>query len=178
MSRIDVNRSLILGDGSGSPSQCRRLGCRSFLRKPRLAQAFGTLRNVLRVLAKPFDGEARIDAKGFRHVRLCLVHFAQERIRSGEVCVDPVIVIAGVERLFIFGDRGFGTTPANLYAPNCVVMTAISGSRGLNRIACCTSDFASSKWPRDISALARETWKPVLFGLTARPALAARMASS
>src|ERR1700733_10790134 len=77
---------------------------RSFLLKPRLAQAFGTLRNVLRVLAKPFDGEARIDAKGFGHVRLRLVHLAQERIRSREVCVVPVIAIARVERLFIFDD--------------------------------------------------------------------------
>ena len=34
---VDVNRSLILGDGSRSPSQYRRLGCRSFLRQPRLA---------------------------------------------------------------------------------------------------------------------------------------------
>ena len=87
----------------------------SFLRKARLAQAFGTLRNVLCMLAKPFDGEARIDAKGFRHVRFCLVHFAQKRIRGREVCVVPVGVIARVERLFIFDDRGFGTTLANFY---------------------------------------------------------------
>ena len=111
-----MKRSLILGDGSGSPSQCRRLGCRSFLRKARLAQAFVPGRNVVGdVLSKPFDGEARIDAKGFGDERLRLVHLAQERIGSGEVGVDPVGVIAGVERLSVFDDRSFGTTRANFY---------------------------------------------------------------
>jgi hypothetical protein len=46
------------------------------LRKSGLGQAFGTLRNVLRVLAKPFDGETRIEAKGFGDVRLRFVHLA------------------------------------------------------------------------------------------------------
>ena len=56
-----------------------------------------------------------LSAKGFRDERLRLVHLAQERIGSGEVCVDPVGAIAGVERLLIFDDRGFGTTGANFY---------------------------------------------------------------
>ena len=42
------------------------------------------------------------------------VHLAQKRIRGGEVCVNPVVIIAEVERLFIFDERGFGTTGANL----------------------------------------------------------------
>src|SRR5580692_7427647 len=42
---------------SHSPSQCRRLGCRSLGLQPRFAKTFGPGRYVLRMLSEPFDGE-------------------------------------------------------------------------------------------------------------------------
>jgi hypothetical protein len=66
------------------------------------------------VFSKPFDGEARIETKGFGHVSLRLIRLAQERISGGQAYVDPVGVIAGVERLSVCDDRGFGTTGAKL----------------------------------------------------------------
>ena len=83
MSRLDVNRSLILGDGSGSPSQCRRLGCRLLFRQPRLANPFQRPRQVRRMRNCPFDGETGIDAAGFRQGRLGLLHLAFERVGGG-----------------------------------------------------------------------------------------------
>ena len=73
------------------------------------------------VRSKPFDGEAWIDAKGFGDERLRLVHLAQERIGSGEDRIDPVGVIAGVERLSVFDDRGLGTTGANFCVAEDVI---------------------------------------------------------
>ena len=67
------------------------------------------------VLSIPFDGEARIEAKGFGDERLRLVYLAQKRIGGGEVGVVPVGVIAGVDRLSVFDDCRFGTTSANFY---------------------------------------------------------------
>jgi hypothetical protein len=62
-------------------SQGRQVAWRSLLREPRLAQAFVAGRKVVGdVLAIPFGGEARIEAKGFSHERLRLGHLAQERI--------------------------------------------------------------------------------------------------
>ena len=67
----------------GMCAGCQRAG-RSFLRHSRLAQALVADRNVLAVLSKPFDAEARIKAKGFGHVPLRLVHLAQERVGGRE----------------------------------------------------------------------------------------------
>jgi hypothetical protein len=51
---------------------------RSLFRKPHLAQAFVAGRKVVgNVLSIPFDGEARIEAKGFGDERFRLVHSAQ-----------------------------------------------------------------------------------------------------
>ena len=69
------------------------------------------------VLSKPFDREARIEAKGFGHVRLRLVHLAQERVGGREAQVGPLRVIAGVERLVVFDDRGFGMPRPNSNVP-------------------------------------------------------------
>ena len=81
-----------------------------------LAQAFVAGWKVVGdVLSIPFDGEDRIEAKGFGDERLRLVHLAQERIGSGEVGINPVGVIAGVERLSVFDGRGFGTAGADFY---------------------------------------------------------------
>jgi hypothetical protein len=93
MSRTDVKRSFPIagvevasGGSHHTLSQGRQAAWRSFLRKPRLTQTLVPSRKVVGdVLAIPFDGEARIEAKGFSHERLRLVHLAQERIGGGEV---------------------------------------------------------------------------------------------
>src|SRR6202044_758751 len=105
-----------LGENHHTFTQGSQVAWRSLFRKPRLAQAFVAGRKVVGdVLSIPFDGEARIEAKGFGDERLRLVHLAQKRIGGGEVGVVPVGVIAGVDRLSVFDDCRFGTTSANFY---------------------------------------------------------------
>ena len=69
----------------GTCAGCQRVG-RSLLRKPRLAETFVPLRDDIGgVVLKPFDGEARIDTKGFGDERLRLVHLARKRVGGGEI---------------------------------------------------------------------------------------------
>src|SRR6185312_11678532 len=101
-------------DDSGSCAAARERRD-SLLPKPSLAQTFVTDRNVQGVLSQPFDGEVRIEAKGFGHVPLRFVHLALECVGGSEAQVGPLRAVAGVERLVIGVDRGFEMTSGKFY---------------------------------------------------------------
>ena len=63
------------------------------------------------MLSQPFDGEVRIEAKGFGHVRFRLVHLAQGARRQPRGLRKGVNrAVASVEYPVVYVDRGFEMT--------------------------------------------------------------------
>jgi hypothetical protein len=92
----DCNSAHMVQNQRGKTSQSTRQGrltsarfrafeLASFLRQPRLAQAFEHMRQIRRMRDHPFDGEFGKDTSGFRQCGLRVVHLAFERVGGREI---------------------------------------------------------------------------------------------
>src|SRR5208337_1927007 len=109
------------------PGSPRFSGSRSFLRQPRLSDAFEYGREIRRMVDQPFDGEFGVEAACFRQGGLRLVHFARLRIGGGQVRIHKVGMKTRVDRLTILIDRGVELAEAQLRVARVNVKNASKG---------------------------------------------------
>ena len=107
------------------------------------------------MLHHPFDRELGIEAAGFRHGRLRLVHPARMRVGGRQGRVDVIYAQARVDRLVTFVDRCVEMAKAELRFARVEVKNADSGVARAQPIARSMSAFDCSKRPREFSAMAR-----------------------
>jgi hypothetical protein len=93
------------------------------------------------------DGQLWIDVASLCERNLRLIYVAFQRVGGGEIQIRIEKAKTGVDRFLGFVYRGVEMADAE-FSRHKLCQLPILGSRGLRRMACWTSDFAWSNWPK------------------------------